>query len=95
MANSSQANKRIRQANKSRGRNREWRSQYRTAIKKLHLALSNKEGVDVVTVCYRKVTSILDRLAIKGIVHVNKASRLKSRLYKLMQKQYSEYSEQK
>lgn len=81
MANSAQARKRARQANVRRERNMGQRSMYRTEIKKLEAAIEagNK---DQATELFRSASKNLDRVASKGLIHKNKAARLKSRLSK-------------
>lgn len=79
MANTPQARKRARQAEKRRVHNTARRSQMRTQIKKVLKAVETKDGAAART-AYREAASIIDRLANKGIVHRNTASRYKSRL---------------
>ena len=79
MANSAQAKKRARQAEKSRIRNAGQRSNLRTFIKKIIAAIDegNKEKAQE----YFKATSaIIDSAVTKGLIHKNKAARSKSRL---------------
>ena len=79
MANTAQAKKRVRQSEKARARNASQRSAMRTAVKKL---LRTIEGGDKSTmqVVFIETSSALDRAARKGLIHKNKAARLKSRL---------------
>ena len=79
MANSAQARKRARQADKQRGQNASLRSELRTAIKKVVKAIEvgDKAAAQVV---FSESTSIVDSIAEKKIIHKNKASRHKSRL---------------
>lgn len=79
MANTPQARKRARQAEKRRAHNAARRSQMRTQIKKVLKAVEAKD-VAAARDAYREAASIIDRLATKGIVHPNTASRYKSRL---------------
>ena len=79
MANTPQAKKRARQAEKRRAHNASRRSMMRTEIKKVLKAVEAKDKT-VAQEAYRRATSIIDRLARKGIVHPNAASRYKSRL---------------
>ncbi|HEY8548761.1 MAG TPA: 30S ribosomal protein S20 [Vicinamibacterales bacterium] len=79
MANTPQAKKRARQAEKRRAHNASRRSMMRTAIKKVLKAVEAKDKT-AAQEAYRQATSIIDRLARKGIVHPNAASRYKSRL---------------
>lgn len=79
MANSAQARKRARQADKQRAHNASLRSTLRTAIKRVRQAISagNKDAAKEV---YRQSIAVIDRIADKKIIHKNKASRHKSRL---------------
>ncbi len=79
MANSPQARKRARQAEKRRMRNRAQMSTLRTFIKKVIKAIraGDKEAA---LQAYREVEPRLDRAACKGLIHRNKAARHKSRL---------------
>lgn len=81
MANTAQARKRARQAETRRQHNTSLHSSLRTAIKKVRKAI---EGGNKVTAEaeLRSATSVIDRIADKGIVHKNLASRNKSRLTK-------------
>lgn len=79
MANSLQAKKRARQADKARVHNASLRSMVRTYIKKVIAAI---EGGDkqVAQDAYNAAVPVIDRMADKGIIHKNKAARHKSRL---------------
>lgn len=79
MANTAQARKRARQADKQREHNTSLRSELRTAIKKVIKAI---EGGDkaIAQAAFVESTSVVDSIADKKIVHKNKASRHKSRL---------------
>jgi len=81
MANTAQAKKRARQAEKSRIRNAGQRSKLRTFIKKVITAVEsgNKEEAQV---AYNTAVPILDSAVSKGLIHKNKAARNKSRLNK-------------
>lgn len=79
VANTAQAKKRARQAEKHRAHNASRRSLMRTQIKKVLKAVEAKD-TSAAQQAYRHATSIIDRLARKGIVHPNAASRYKSRL---------------
>lgn len=67
---------RIRTSEKARLQNRNYKSQMRTAIKNLR-SLDKKEEAEPV---YKNVSSLLDKLACKGIIHPNNAANKKSRL---------------
>ncbi len=79
MANSAQATKRARQAEKSRQRNAGQRSKLRTAIKKVIAAIEAGEA-DAAKEAYSAAMPIIDSAAGKGLIHKNKAARHKSRL---------------
>ncbi len=79
MANSAQARKRARQADRARARNAAQRSAFRTAIKKVLKAIEAGDKTAAQTV-FQQSVSIIDRIADKEIFHKNKAARHKSRL---------------
>ena len=80
MANHKSALKRIRANEKKRLRNRYQLVSTRTFIKKLKNTEDKTEAQEL----FKKVTSMLDRLAKKNIIHKNKASNNKSKLAKLV-----------
>ncbi len=79
MANSAQARKRAKQADKRRDHNASMRSSMRTAVKKVinAIAAGDKEGA---AAAYKSAVPALDSMAGKGLIHANKAARHKSRL---------------
>lgn len=79
MANTLQAKKRARQAEKHRQHNMTLRSKLRTAIKKIHAAIAAKDKKAANT-SFREAQPVIDKLAGKGIIHRNKAARHKSRI---------------
>jgi small subunit ribosomal protein S20 len=79
LANSAQATKRARQAEKSRQQNNSQRSKLRTAIKKVIAAIQAGE-TDAAKEAYSAAMPIIDSAAGKGLIHKNKAARHKSRL---------------
>ena len=79
MANSAQARKRARQANKQRAHNASLRSTLRTAIKRVRQAIDAGDKAAAQGV-FQQSVAVLDRIADKKIIHKNKASRTKSRL---------------
>ena len=79
MANTAQARKRAKQAEKRRRHNASFRSMVRTYIKKVITAVETKD-YDQATVAYNEAVPVIDRMADKGIIHKNKAARHKSRL---------------
>lgn len=79
MANTAQAKKRARQAEKHRALNASQRSQLRTQIKKTVKAL-NAGQTDAAREAYTAAVPVIDAMARKGLIHKNKAARHKSRL---------------
>jgi small subunit ribosomal protein S20 len=79
LANSAQARKRARQAEKHRQRNAAQRSTFRTAIKKVLKAIDAGDKA-AATDAYNAAVPIIDSSAGKGLMHANKAARHKSRL---------------
>lgn len=80
MANSLQARKRARQAEKRRAHNAARRSAGRTAVKKVVAAIRSGDQ-EAARNAYRDAVSLLDRIAGKKIIHRNKVSRYKRRLH--------------
>ncbi len=79
MANTKQAKKRVRQAEKNRRHNASMRSMLRTFIKKVTAAIgtgNEKAALESL----QAATPVIDRMVNKGIIHKNKAARHKSRL---------------
>ena len=79
MANSPQARKRARQNVTRRARNASHRSMFRTFLKRVEAAIEDgnqAEAKDALT----QAIPVIDRMAVKGIIHKNKAARHKSRL---------------
>ena len=79
MANSAQARKRARQAEKHRQLNASQRSMLRTYLKRVEGALAAGDS-DAATEAYKTASPIIDRMAGKGLIHKNKAARHKARL---------------
>ncbi|NOT11947.1 MAG: 30S ribosomal protein S20 [Methylococcaceae bacterium] len=79
MANTAQAKKRAKQAEKSRIRNAGQRSNLRTFIKKV-IAAVNTGDKEKAQAAFQTAVPIIDSAVNKGIIHKNKASRSKSRL---------------
>ena len=76
MANHKSSVKRIRQTLAKRLRNRYYAKTARNAVKKLRAMTEKTEASEL----YKKVSSMLDKLAKKNVIHKNKASNLKSKL---------------
>ena len=79
MANTSQAKKRARQAEKRRQHNAGLRSETRTYVKKVLKAIASGDK-EQAQAAFKAAVPVLDRSARKGLVHTNKAARHKSRL---------------
>lgn len=79
MANTAQARKRARQADKQREHNTSLRSELRTAIKRVAKAVEAGDKAAAVAV-FQASASVVDSIADKKIIHKNKAARHKSRL---------------
>ena len=78
MANHQSAKKRIRQNGKRRLRNRYYAVTTRNAIRKLRAKTNKKEAEEMLP----EISSMIDKLARRNIIHKNKASNLKSKLTK-------------
>lgn len=81
MANTSQAKKRAKQAEKSRVRNVALRSRFRTLVKNVVKSVSagdKKQAEQNLKIA----VPIIDSMVNKGMIHRNKAARHKSRLHK-------------
>ncbi|HWV58427.1 MAG TPA: 30S ribosomal protein S20 [Longimicrobiales bacterium] len=76
MANSKSAIKRARQAQKRYLHNRSQRSRLKTAIKRVLTAESPEQAEQAL----RETSAILDRFAVRRLIHRNKAARKKSQL---------------
>jgi len=76
MANHQSAKKRVRQIEKRKEHNKYYAKTMRNAVKKLRNTTEKSEAEAM----YPKVTSMIDRMAKKHIIHKNKASNLKSSL---------------
>lgn len=81
MANSAQARKRARQAEKRRNHNASQRSMVRTYIKRVDAAIAAKDAAAAGT-ALADAMPLIDKMVTKGIMHKNKAARHKSRLNK-------------
>jgi small subunit ribosomal protein S20 len=79
LANSAQARKRARQAEKRRQHNAGRRSMMRTEIKKVLKAIESGDKA-AAQGAYQTAVPLLDSLATKGLIHRNKAARHKSRM---------------
>jgi small subunit ribosomal protein S20 len=80
MANHKSSLKRIRSNEKKRLRNRYQHKTTRTFIKRLKETTDPAEAQEL----YKTVSSMIDKLAKKNIIHSNKAANQKSKLAKLV-----------
>lgn len=80
MAHHKSALKRIRANETKRLRNKYYLKTTRTFIKKLKSATTKEEAQEL----YKKVSSLLDKLAKKNVIHKNNAANKKSKLHKVM-----------
>jgi small subunit ribosomal protein S20 len=78
MANHISAIKRIRQNEKRRVHNKYYARTMRNALRAFRLITDKKEAADKLS----GMTSTIDKLAKRGIIHKNKAANLKSKLSK-------------
>lgn len=74
MANHKSSEKRIRQTEKRRLHNKYYAKTMRNALKKMRSLKDKKEAQEMLP----KISSLLDKLAKKNIIHKNKAANLKS-----------------
>lgn len=79
MANSLQAKKRARQAEKQRQHNASRKSMFRTSVKNIVKAIDAGDK-NAAEAAYKDAIPVIDRIAQQGLVHPNKAARHKSRL---------------
>jgi small subunit ribosomal protein S20 len=79
LANSAQAKKRARQAEKHREHNTAQRSAMRTFVKKVLKAIGSGDKAQA-EAAYKEAVPMVDKMAGKGLIHKNKAARYKSRL---------------
>lgn len=80
MAQHKSALKRIRSNESKRLRNKYYLKTTRTFIKKLKKSTKKEEALEL----YKKVCSMLDKLAKKNIIHKNNAANKKAKLHKVM-----------
>lgn len=82
MANHKSAEKRIRSTATKRLRNRYQAKSTRTVVKNLRESTDKNEAEGL----FKKVSSMLDKLAKKNVIHKKKASNQKSKLAKVVSK---------
>jgi len=79
LPNITSAKKRARQSEVKRMHNKHIRSGMRTMVKAVITAIENGEK-DVASMAYKVAVPVIDSSVSKGILHINKAARYKSRL---------------
>ena len=84
MANTSQSRYRAERADRVRDRKSKQLSALRTSIKKIRKSASTSSGKEALTSLLTSAISKIDKASGKGLIHSNRASRLKSRLNKLV-----------
>lgn len=82
MANHKSSIKRIRQTEKRRLQNRYYAKTTRNAVRKLRTMKEKEEAIKQLPI----VSSMLDKLAKRNVIHKNKAANLKSKLAKMINK---------
>jgi len=85
LANIKSAQKRIKVAAKRQARNKHIKTGTKTAIKKVSTAMSSNDKVQTNEMLLQAIVAI-DKAASKGVYHKNTASRKKSRLVKMVNK---------
>jgi small subunit ribosomal protein S20 len=75
------AQKAHRQSVKRREQNRQFRSRLRASLKSVRTAIDGND-LSAAKVALKQATSLIDKMAGKGIIHGNAAGRYKSRLTK-------------
>lgn len=76
MANTSSAEKRVRQERKRNLHNRSQRSRLKTAVKNVNQATDAESAAAAL----KETSALLDRMASRRLIHPNKAARKKSQL---------------
>jgi small subunit ribosomal protein S20 len=87
------AKKRLRQSDKRRLRNRVYRSEARTYVKRTNQLIAEQKLDEAAEVAALAV-SALDRAAQKGVVHKKNAARRKSRLIKRLHRAQAQSADQ-
>ena len=81
MANIKSAKRRIKITKVKTANNRLWKQKIRSATKSFEISLATKK----VGSKYKNLQTIIDKAAIKNVIHKRKAARLKSKLTKMIQ----------
>ncbi len=74
--------KRARQTRKKNIRNKRVKKTFKTAIKKLELAINEKKNKQEINTLLNKAISLIDKTASKRVVHKNTAGRKKTQIIK-------------
>ena len=82
MPNSNSSKKRLRQTTVRTQRNRDHRSELRTAIKQVRIATTRDDALKALS----SAEATIDRACGKKLIHPNNANRQKSRLHKVVAK---------
>lgn len=72
--------KRARQTRKKNIRNKRVKKTFKTAIKKLELAINEKKNKQEINTLLNKAISLIDKTASKRVVHKNTAGRKKTQI---------------
>jgi small subunit ribosomal protein S20 len=88
VANIKSAAKRAKQAEKQRQQNISQKSRMRSAVKKVQKAIESGDAAAAADM-YKAAVPQIDKIAGKGLIHANKASRHKSRLSKAVKALHS------
>ena len=83
MANIKQQKKRVRIQERQRGENLRYRSTIKTLTKRLEAAVSEGDA-DRIAAEHRELVRTIDRATTRGALHLNTASRKKSRASRLV-----------
>ena len=83
MANIKSQKKRIKTAEKARIRNKAVRSELKTAVKKVRVAVEANDAA-AANEALNKASRLLDKAASKGIIHKNQAAERKSGIAKMV-----------
>ena len=83
MANIKSQKKRIKTAEKARIRNKAVRSELKTAVKKVRVAVEANDAA-AANEALNKASCLLDKAASKGIIHKNQAAERKSGIAKMV-----------
>ena len=80
MAQHKSAERRVRTSERRRVRNRADKSRMKNLVKQLKATTDKKKAEDI----YKDVTSLLDKISIKNVIHKNFAANKKSKLAKFV-----------